>query len=95
MPEVLNGDSFNRVSLKERNLVQYFIFQKALGEKPEGMSDNDWGNKQSAWYEEHGVDMSAFIDQNKEVRGLILTGNFEAAADLILQLLAERPAKAA
>jgi hypothetical protein len=83
--------NIQRIPLKERNLVQYFVAKAIFGDRPDGVSKEEWGTKTSDWYLKNGKTISEIIDntENKNIRDLITAGKYQESAELVIKMLNE------
>jgi hypothetical protein len=81
--ETPSGD-IQRIPLKERNLLQYFVAQ-SFGEKPADETNDVWLEKTLRWTKA----VSDIIDntENKNIRDLTISGKYEEAAKLVVEML--------
>ena len=91
MNQEVPPENMQRIPLKERNLIQYFVTKAIFGDRPDNISKEEWGTKTSDWYLKNGETISDIINNtnNKNIRDLIMTGKYQEASDLVIEMLDE------
>jgi hypothetical protein len=81
--------NFDKIPLEERMAFQRLVLQSMLGEKPIYKTDEEWREEKITWVETYAKIISDIIDdtKNKEMRNLIMKGEYEKASNIIVEML--------